>query len=73
VKASAVVEYVVDINPRKHGMYMPGTGQRIVGPEFLAEYRPDKVIVINPVYVDEIGKDLKRLGLGVELLPITGQ
>ena len=71
VDESGSVEYVVDINPRKEGMYMAGAGHRIVGPEFLRKYRPEKVIVINPVYVDEIGKELERLGLEAELLPIT--
>ena len=71
VGESGAIEYVVDINPRKEGMYMPGTGQRIVGPEFLREYRPEKVIVINPMYVDEIGRELARLGVEAELLPIT--
>ncbi len=71
VAASSAIEYVVDINPRKHGMYMPGTGQCIVGPEFLKTYKPEKVIVINPVYIDEIGEELKRLGAKAELLPMT--
>jgi SAM-dependent methyltransferase len=71
VEASGVVEHVVDINPRKQCMYMPGTCQRIVGPESLVELRPGKVIVINPMYVDEIGKELERLGVKAEMLPIT--
>jgi len=57
------VEFVVDINPYKHGKYMPGTGQRIVSPEFLREYRPDHVVVMNPIYVEEIGAKLRELGV----------
>jgi SAM-dependent methyltransferase len=64
------VEYVVDINPFRHGMYMPGTGQRIVAPESLRDYRPDLVIAMNPIYRDEIQRDLDRLGLSPELLAI---
>lgn len=56
------VDYAVDINPHKHGMYMAGTGQEIVAPEFLAEYRPELVIAMNPVYLDEIRDDLDRVG-----------
>ena len=59
----ATVEYVVDINPFKHGKFMPITGQEIVSPDFLRDYRPDQVIVMNPIYVDEIRRDLARLGL----------
>ena len=48
------IEYVIDINPRKHGKYIPGTGQKIVSPEFLREYIPDIVIVMNLIYENEI-------------------
>lgn len=64
------IEYAVDINPHKHGTYMAGTGQRIVGPEFLREYRPDVVVVMNPVYCDEIRRYLDRMGVTAELIPV---
>lgn len=64
------IEFVVDINPYKHGMYMPGTGQKIVGPAFLKEYKPDVVIVMNPVYLEEIQHDLKEMGLTAGLIPV---
>ncbi len=59
----AAVEYVVDVNPFKHGTYLAGTGHEIVGPEALREYRPRVVIVMNPVYRDEIALSLDRLGV----------
>jgi hypothetical protein len=59
------IEYVVDINPFKQGMHMTGTGQEIVSPASLVQYRPDTVIVMNPIYVDEIRQDLN----GMELFP----
>jgi hypothetical protein len=64
------IEYAVDINPHKHGTFMAGTGQEIVAPKFLSEYRPDMVIVMNPVYCDEIQRDLDRLGVQAELAPL---
>jgi len=54
------VEYVVDINPYRVGKFLPGTGQRIVAPAFLRDYRPDNVVIMNPVYRDEIGRELAR-------------
>ena len=39
------------------------TGQTIVAPIFLKEYRPDVVIVMNAVYRTEIVHDLNQLGL----------
>jgi SAM-dependent methyltransferase len=69
VKDNAV-PYVVDINPHKHGTYLPGGGQQIVAPETLQDYRADVVIAMNPVYREEIASDLRRLGVGAELLTL---
>jgi SAM-dependent methyltransferase len=57
------IEYVVDINPYRQGKFMAGTGQQIVGPSFLAEYKPDVAIAMNPIYESEIQSDLRRMGL----------
>jgi hypothetical protein len=64
------VQHVVDINPFRQGMYMPGTGQRIVGPAALQEDPPDVVIIMNPIYRDEIRRDLDGMGLVPELLAV---
>jgi hypothetical protein len=61
------VEYAVDINPHKHGTYLAGTGQKIVAPHFLKDYRPDTVIVMNPIYHDEIQRELAGMGLSPEI------
>ena len=61
-------KYIVDINPRKNGKYIPGTGQQIVLPAFLQDYKPDIVIVMNPVYKDEIQQTLKNLNVDTQLL-----
>lgn len=57
------IDYVVDINPYKQGMFIPGTGQEVVGPHFLREYGPDRVIIMNPIYRNEITADLESMGL----------
>lgn len=64
------IRYVVDINPRRQGTHMAGTGHEIVPPVFLKEYRPDAVIVMNPVYRDEVAGELKKLGVESELLTV---
>jgi hypothetical protein len=65
------IRYAVDINPYKKGTFMAGTGQEIVMPDFLREYRPDLVIVMNPIYVDEIRSEMQKLGVTADILPIT--
>jgi SAM-dependent methyltransferase len=64
------IAYAVDVNPYKRGTYMAGTGQEIVAPEFLQTYRPDVVIVMNPIYCDEIQRDLDRMGIAARLIPV---
>lgn len=64
------IELVVDINPFKHGKRMAGTGQEIVAPRSLVEHRPDTVIVMNPIYVDEIRAELGEMGLSPELTTV---
>ena len=54
------VEHVVDINPYRVGKFLPSTGQRIVAPSFLREYRPDNVVIMNPIYRREVGQELAR-------------
>ena len=60
----------VDINPHKWGKYMVGSNHKIISPEELAEINPDLVVAMNPIYIDEIGKELERLGIDAELTAV---
>ena len=62
------VPYVVDVNPFKHGRYLTGMGQEIVPPMFLHQYLPQKVVLMNPIYQDEIRQTMRKLDLSAELL-----
>ena len=64
----AAVEYVVDKNPRKHGKYVVGSGQEIVPPEFLCEYKADEIICMNPNYLEEISSQSRTFGLRAQLV-----
>ncbi len=57
----------VDINPAKAGAHLPGSGLGICDPAQLADHRPDLVLVMNPIYADEIRTELRALGLDVTL------
>ena len=54
---------VVDINPFKQGTFLPGTAHEVVAPKALKSDPPDIVVIMNPIYHDEIQADLQRLGL----------
>ena len=60
----------VDINPHKWGKYMVGSNHKIISPEELIDIKPDLVVAMNPIYIDEIGRDLKKLGLNPELTAV---
>lgn len=64
------VGYLVDVNPFKQGKYIAGTGHEVVAPRFLETYKPDVVIVMNPVYRGEIRRDLEGMGLCPELIAL---
>jgi len=65
------VEHVVDINPYRHGHYMPGTGHQIVAPEFLTG-SDDRTLVVamNAIYLGEIQKTLDRINSKARLLSV---
>jgi len=60
---AGTIEFVAEINPAKQGKYVPGSAQKIVSPESLAEYQPDVVILSNALYEDEIRHQAQQLGL----------
>ena len=70
LQGGSSVRYVVDINPHRHGKFMPATAQPIVAPEFLAGRKPGCVIAMNPIYRDEIRRELDRLGVAAPLFAV---
>jgi 2-polyprenyl-3-methyl-5-hydroxy-6-metoxy-1,4-benzoquinol methylase len=68
VKAASAITYAVDINPRKEGTFIPGSGQRIVSPSYLQGYRPEVVVLMNPIYRAEVASVLQSYSLAPEML-----
>ena len=64
------IEYAVDINPHRHGKFIPGVGKEIMAPEFLKTYQPDKVIVMNAIYKQEISEMLEEMGVTTEVVAL---
>jgi C-methyltransferase C-terminal domain/Methyltransferase domain len=64
------VTCAVDVNPTKHGLFLPGTGHEVVAPEQLRDLRPDIVVVMNPSYASEIGDQLGQLGIDAKVLTL---
>jgi 2-polyprenyl-3-methyl-5-hydroxy-6-metoxy-1,4-benzoquinol methylase len=68
VTPDAGVDWVVDINPRKHGHFVPLMGQRITGPDCLLQNPPNLVIVMNPEYEREVRSMIDGLGIVCEVV-----
>jgi hypothetical protein len=64
------VEYAVDINPQRQGRFLPVTGQQIMPPEFLVEYRPEIVILMNPIYAAEVRATLDKMSVPAKVLAV---
>jgi SAM-dependent methyltransferase len=66
----AEVEVLVDINPRKQGRFLAGSGHEIVAPADLMARPPDVVLLMNPVYRHEVVAELRGRGMSprVEVL-----
>ncbi len=64
---------VVDINPRKTGWGVPGTGHRIDAPDVLSGTRPAVVLLANPAYRDEVSSQLGALGVEADIASLWGE
>jgi SAM-dependent methyltransferase len=62
------VTSVTDVNPFRHGKYLVGTGKRIVAPDELRAAPPDEVIVMNPIYRDEVAAHLSSMGIETSVI-----
>jgi C-methyltransferase C-terminal domain len=64
------IHCVADVNPHKQGKYVAGTGQEVVSLEEIARLRPDTILVMNPIYKDEIWAKMSELGVDAEIMVV---
>ncbi len=64
---AADIRHVVDLNPHKQGRYVAGSGQQVVPPDFLCTSPATDVIVMNPLYLDEITAAVRAMGLDMRI------
>lgn len=67
---AASIRHVVDLNPHKQGRYVAGSGQQVVPPEFLRTCSATGVIVMNPLYLDEIAAAVRAMGLDLRVTSV---
>lgn len=64
------IDYVVDVNPHKHNKFVPGAGHAVRDPKTLEQFRPDCIVLMNPVYEREIRATLQGMNLAPDILPV---
>jgi hypothetical protein len=62
------IEYVVDVNPQKQGKFVPGTGHEIVSPKMLIKDEPEVVVLMNPIYGEEVFAMLRQFGVSAQII-----
>ncbi|MGB3247377.1 MAG: methyltransferase domain-containing protein [Sulfitobacter sp.] len=70
--AAAPLAALVDLNPRKHGLYVPGVALPVVAPEALKDVQPDLVLISNALYEGEITTQVRAMGLDPEFAVVAG-
>lgn len=60
--------YIVDNAPFKQGRYSPASHIPIVAPDHFIEEPVDEIIILGPIYIDEIVKEIrKKCSMDVEI------
>lgn len=67
----SVIECVVDINPRKQGKFIPGSGHPIVPPCDLTPRGVSSSVLMNPNYRREVSVLLEGAGVDVVLVELV--
>lgn len=65
-----LIDFAVDLNPSKWGRYLPGTGHQVLRPDRDFLKNIDQVLVMNPVYRQEVRTMLTELGLNPRLTAV---
>ena len=70
--AAAPLSAFVDLNPRKHGHYVPGIALPVIAPAALRDLAPDLVLISNALYDAEVRSAVGGLKVFPRFLTIAG-
>ena len=66
------IKFVVDIDPKKQGKYLPLSGKLITSPDALKTHKGQLVVIVmNEIYQDEINSTLSSMGIDAVLMSST--
>ncbi len=64
---SRTIDFAVDVNPRKHGKYIAGTGHRIEAPEAIVGMHNPSILLMNPLYETEVRELLSGMNVRADI------
>ena len=59
---------LIDLNPHKQGRFAPRHGTPVVSPDDLKTHLTDIVVIMNPIYADEIARSATAIAPRAELI-----
>jgi hypothetical protein len=65
------IDCVIDVNPRKQGRFLPGTGHPIVGPDRIGPRGLRSAVLTNSLYLAEIEALLAERSLSLDLVSFS--
>jgi Methyltransferase domain/C-methyltransferase C-terminal domain len=65
------IEGAIDLNPLRDGRFLPGSGLPVHAPEKLPGLAPQFVVLMNPVYLDEVRQLVSGMQSDATVLPIN--
>ena len=71
LKINSLVKAVIDINPYRHGYYLPSIGHKIVNPEYLIDNKPELLLIMNSIYEKEIKDMVKNMGISTNIISLN--
>ena len=66
-----IIDGAIDLSPHRQGKYLPGSGLPVYAPEELRGLAPKFVVLMNPVYLDEVRARIAALGLAITVYPVN--
>lgn len=71
LKDTTCIDAAIDLNPQRHGKFLPGSGLPVYAPPELLRLEPRHVVLMNPVYLQEVREHVRSLGLDLYVYPIN--
>jgi hypothetical protein len=59
----SVVDSAVDLSTQRQGKFLPGSGLAVHAPAELTRLRPAHIVLMNPIYLDEVNAQVRGMGL----------